>query len=103
MQIVRLLPGHVGVSQSSSQPDVPDVPGRQSSDVDNADSNDSDRLVAFVDISSGQRRLGLFVCQHPVLVGLAAQFIAANTKLQQLLLIQQIAHLLVACWPKRNA
>lgn len=39
----------------------PDMPARQSSDED-ADSDD-DRLVAFVDISSGQRRLGLFVSQ----------------------------------------
>lgn len=40
----------------------PDMPARQSSDED-ADSDDDDRLVAFVDISSGQRRLGLFVSQ----------------------------------------
>lgn len=40
----------------------PDMPARQSSDED-ADSDDEDRLVAFVDISSGQRRLGLFVSQ----------------------------------------
>lgn len=43
----------------------PDMPARQSSDedADSDDDHDEDRLVAFVDISSGQRRLGLFVCQ----------------------------------------
>lgn len=50
----------------------PDMPARQSSDddVDSDDDHDDDRLVAIVDISSGQRRLGLFVSQHSV--GLAA-------------------------------
>lgn len=44
----------------------PDMPARQSSDdddVDSDDDHDDDRLVAIVDISSGQRRLGLFVSQ----------------------------------------
>lgn len=40
----------------------PDMPARQSSD-DDVDTDDDDRLVAIVDISSGQRRLGLFVSQ----------------------------------------
>lgn len=68
----------------------PDMPARQSSDED-ADSDD-DRLVAFVDISSGQRRLGLFVSQ------------AAQSRLGSLVQYQiaaaaahpaKIAHLLV--------
>lgn len=46
----------------------PDMPARQSSDddddVDSDDDHDDDRLVAIVDISSGQRRLALFVSQH---------------------------------------